>query len=38
MATTGLKGIVDALAGGVPEFVVDRAVLGRPQARGWRTR
>jgi D-3-phosphoglycerate dehydrogenase len=28
MATTGLTSIVDALAGRVPEFVVDRAVLG----------
>ena len=35
MATTGLQSIVDALAGKVPEFVVDRAVLEHPRARAW---
>ena len=34
MAATGLKSIVDALAGRVPEFVVDRMVLDHPRVRG----
>ena len=33
MAATGLQSIVDALAGRVPEFVVDRAVLDHPRVR-----
>jgi D-3-phosphoglycerate dehydrogenase len=38
MAATGLKSIVDALAGRVPEFVVDRAVLDHPRVQGARAR
>lgn len=37
MATTGLQSIVDALAGRVPQFVVDRMVLAHPRVKGWRT-
>jgi phosphoglycerate dehydrogenase-like enzyme len=33
MATTGLASIVDALAGRVPEFVVDREVLAHPRVK-----
>jgi D-3-phosphoglycerate dehydrogenase len=35
MATTGLASIVDALAGRVPEFVVNRDVLVDPRVRAW---
>jgi D-3-phosphoglycerate dehydrogenase len=35
MATTGLRSIVDALSGKVPEFVVDRAVLEHPRVKPW---
>jgi phosphoglycerate dehydrogenase-like enzyme len=35
MATTGLASIVDALAGRVPEFVVDREVLAHPRVKAW---
>ena len=35
MATTGLASIVDALAGRVPEFVVNREVLAHPRVKGW---
>ena len=35
MAATGLKSIVDALAGRVPEFVVNREVLAHERARPW---
>jgi len=35
MATTGLQSIVDALAGKVPEFVVNRDVLVHPRAQAW---
>ncbi|MFO1398627.1 MAG: NAD(P)-dependent oxidoreductase [Burkholderiales bacterium] len=35
MATTGLQSIVDALAGKVPEFVVNREVLAHPRAQAW---
>ncbi len=38
MAVTGLKSIVDALEGRVPEFVVDRAVLDHPRVRSGRAR
>lgn len=38
MATTGLRSIVDALAGKVPEFVVNREVLDHPRVKAWRTR
>ncbi len=38
MAATGLKSIVDALEGRVPEFVVDRTVLDHPRVRGGRPR
>ncbi len=34
MATTGLSSIVDALAGRVPEFVVNREVLARSARHG----
>ena len=33
MAVTGLTSIVDALAGRVPEFVVNREVLAHPRVR-----
>ncbi len=36
MASTGLQSIVDALAGRVPEFVVDREVLKHPRVQAWR--
>jgi phosphoglycerate dehydrogenase-like enzyme len=36
MAATGLKSIVDAMEGRVPEFVVNRAVLDHPRVRAWR--
>jgi phosphoglycerate dehydrogenase-like enzyme len=36
MAATGLKSIVDAMAGRVPEFVVNREVLDHPRVRAWR--
>ncbi len=36
MAITGLQSIVDALAGKVPEFVVDRSVLDHPRVKAWR--
>jgi len=35
MAATGLRSIVDALGGRVPEFVVDREALNHPRARAW---
>jgi D-3-phosphoglycerate dehydrogenase len=35
MASTGLKSIVDALAGRKPEFVVNPEVLEHPRVRGW---
>jgi D-3-phosphoglycerate dehydrogenase len=35
MATTGLASIVDALAGRVPEFVVNRDVLAHPRVKAW---
>lgn len=35
MASTGLASIVDVLAGRVPEFVVDREVLGQPRVAAW---
>lgn len=35
MASTGLKSIVDVLAGRRPEFVVDPEVLGHPRVRAW---
>ena len=38
MAATGLRSIVDALAGRVPEFVVDRAVLEHPRVRSFLSR
>ncbi len=37
MAVTGLTSIVDALAGRVPEFVVNREVLAHPRVRERRT-
>jgi len=36
MAATGLKSIVDAMGGRVPEFVVNREVLDHPRVRAWR--
>ena len=38
MASTGLASIVDALAGRVPEFVVNRTVLEHPRVRAWLAR
>ena len=35
MASTGLRSIVDALAGRIPEFVVNREVLAHPRVRAW---
>ena len=35
MAATGLQSIVDALAGKVPEFVVNREVLAHPRVKEW---
>jgi D-3-phosphoglycerate dehydrogenase len=35
MAVTGLTSIVDALSGRVPEFVVNREVLGHSRVKGW---
>jgi phosphoglycerate dehydrogenase-like enzyme len=35
MAATGLQSIVDALAGRMPEFIVDREVIKHPRAREW---
>ncbi len=35
MASTGLRSIVDALNGRVPEFLVNRAVLQHPRAAAW---
>ena len=35
MAATGLKSIVDALAGRRPEFVVNPEVLNHPRVRAW---
>jgi D-3-phosphoglycerate dehydrogenase len=35
MASTGLRSIVDVLAGRVPEFVVNRAVLNHPRVQAW---
>jgi len=35
MASTGLRSIVDALSGRVPEFVVNRDVLEHPRVRPW---
>src|SRR5207302_5569105 len=35
MASTGLKSIVDALSGRVPEFVVNPEVLDHPRVREW---
>jgi phosphoglycerate dehydrogenase-like enzyme len=35
MASTGLKSIVDALAGRRPEFVVNRDVLEHPRVKAW---
>ena len=37
MAATGLKSIVDAMGGRVPEFVVNREVLDHPRVRAWRS-
>lgn len=36
MASTGLRSIVDALEGRVPEFVVNREVLEHPRVKAWR--
>ena len=36
MAATGLKSIVDAMEGRVPEFVVNREVLHHPRVCAWR--
>ena len=38
MASTGLKSIVDALSGRVPEFVVNREVLDQPRVKAWLAR
>ena len=35
MASTGLKSIVDALSGRIPEFVVNREVLAHERVRTW---
>jgi phosphoglycerate dehydrogenase-like enzyme len=35
MAATGLQSIVDALAGRLPEFIVDREVTKHPRVREW---
>jgi phosphoglycerate dehydrogenase-like enzyme len=35
MASTGLKSIVDALSGHVPEFVVNREALNDPRVQAW---
>lgn len=35
MASTGLRSIVDVLAGRAPEFVVDREVLKHPRVQAW---
>lgn len=35
MASTGLRSIVEVLAGRVPEFVVDREVFKHPRVRAW---
>ena len=35
MAMTGLRSIVDALSGRVPEFVVNREVLGHARVKAW---
>ena len=35
MAMTGLRSIVDALSGRVPEFVVNREVLGHARVKSW---
>ena len=35
MASTGLRSIVDALGGRVPEFVVDREVIKHPRVQAW---
>lgn len=35
MASTGLRSIVDVLAGRLPEFVVDREVLKHPRVQAW---
>ncbi|HEY1438148.1 MAG TPA: NAD(P)-dependent oxidoreductase [Casimicrobiaceae bacterium] len=35
MASTGLRSIVDALNGRIPEFLVNRAVLQHPRAAEW---
>jgi hypothetical protein len=35
MASTGLKSIVDTLAGRRPEFVVNREVLEHERVKGW---
>jgi phosphoglycerate dehydrogenase-like enzyme len=35
MASTGLRSIVDALGGRVPEFVVNREVLSHPRVQAW---
>jgi D-3-phosphoglycerate dehydrogenase len=35
LASTGLRSIVDALAGRVPEFVVNREVLADARVRAW---
>ncbi len=35
MAATGLQSIVDALAGRMPEFIVDREVAKHPRVRDW---
>jgi phosphoglycerate dehydrogenase-like enzyme len=37
MASTGLKSIVDALSGRVPEFVVNREALDHPRVKAWLT-
>ena len=35
MAATGLRSIVDALSGRLPEFIVNRAVLNDPRVKAW---
>jgi hypothetical protein len=35
MASAGLRSIVDALNGRIPEFLVNRAVLQHPRAAEW---
>jgi len=35
MASTGLRSILDALGGRIPEFVVNREVLNHPRVQAW---